>query len=149
MESTILASPNRVWNTGTIRQVQSRPHIYMHAYMYMLIFSYAYMHTYIHTCRPSICGIASRSMSFFWFALNPKTFGSASSTFEIQCKGNGRVGYPLPRTYLRTYVHKLTTMHLLMYAHNQLLSSILNIDVYVCMYVCMYYRVTRSTRRCG
>jgi len=29
-------------------------------------------------------------------------------------------------------------MHLLMYAHNQLLSSILNIDVYVCMYVCMY-----------
>ncbi len=25
-----------------------------------------------------------------------------------------------------------------MYAHNQLLSSILNIDVYVCMYICMY-----------
>jgi hypothetical protein len=29
-------------------------------------------------------------------------------------------------------------MHLFMYAHNQLLSSIFNIHVYVCMYVCIY-----------
>ena len=80
----------------------------------MLIFSYAYIHTYIHTyvhtCRPSICGIASRSMSFFWFAQNPKTFGFASSTFEIQCKGNGRVGYPLPLTY-STYIHSNPYVH--------------------------------------
>jgi hypothetical protein len=120
----------------------------------MFIFShgckhtYICIHTYIHTCRPSICGIASRSMSFFWFAQDPKTFGSASSTFEIQCKGNGRVGYPLPHTYiytflsLHTYVHILTFMHLFMYAHNQLLSSILNINVYVCMYICMYVCIT-------
>ena len=81
-------------------------HACMHTNIYMLIFSYAYIHTYIHTyvhtCRPSICGIASRSMSFFWFAQNPKTFGSPSSTFEIQCEVNGRVGYPLP--YIYTFI---------------------------------------------
>ncbi len=126
MESTILASPNRVWNTGTIRQVESRPHIHMHAYIHTYIYAYILIciHTYIHTCRPSICGIGSRSMSFFLFAQNPKIFGSASSTFEIQCKGNGRVGYPLPHTY-STYIHSNPYIHTCIHLH-------------LCTYLCMH-----------
>ena len=37
-------------------------------------------------------------------------------------------------------------MHLLMYAHNQLLSSILNIVVYVCMYVLQSYEEHETLR---
>jgi hypothetical protein len=132
------------WDNSTGWKSSRYMHACMHAYIHIYAYILIRIHTYVHTCRPSICGIASRSMSFFWFAQNPKTFRSASSTFEIQCKGNGRVGYPLPHTYictflsLHTYVHTLTFMHLFMYAHNQLLSSIFNIDVYVCMYVYIY-----------
>ena len=140
MESTILASPYRVWNTGTIRQVESRPHIYMHAYIHiyacilicMHTYKHTYKHTYIHTCRPSICGIASRSMSFFWFAQNPKTFrpaAPASSTFEIQCKGNGRVGYPLLHTY-STYIHSNPYIHTCIH---------LQLCTYSCMHIISCY----------
>jgi len=40
--------------------------------------------------RPILCGVGQRDMSFIWFAPNLKTFGSASQTYEIQCKGNGK-----------------------------------------------------------
>ena len=43
-------------------------------------------------------------------------------------------------------------MHLFMYAHNQLLSSILYIDVYVCMYVlqsCEEHETLRVTMKDG
>eukprot|EP01038_Epipyxis_sp_PR26KG_P013480 gene13480-18085_t len=38
---------------------------------------------------PIICGVTLHSMSMFWFAQNPKTYGSASTSFQVQCAGNG------------------------------------------------------------
>ncbi len=41
--------------------------------------------------RPTVCVEDQRSVSIFWFAPNPKTFGSASQQYHVQCKGDGKV----------------------------------------------------------
>lgn len=39
---------------------------------------------------PIICRITTTSLWIMWFAANPKTYGSASMNFEIQCNGDGK-----------------------------------------------------------
>ena len=41
--------------------------------------------------RPVPCFATSTSVTLFWFSDNPKTFGGASTLFEIQCSGEGKV----------------------------------------------------------
>lgn len=40
--------------------------------------------------RPEPCCATSHSVTIFWFADNPRTFGGASTLFEIRCCGEGR-----------------------------------------------------------
>jgi hypothetical protein len=40
---------------------------------------------------PLVCSMTITSLWIMWFTANPKTFGSASTTYEIQCSGNGKV----------------------------------------------------------
>ncbi len=41
--------------------------------------------------RPLICSMTITSLWIMWFTANPKTFGSASTVYEIQCCGDGKV----------------------------------------------------------
>ena len=83
-----------VWEVGVSLRKQSRRSLAFQKHSkgsYSFRFwkrQYWYFNVYI---RPLLCGVGQRDMSFIWFAPNLKTFGSASQSYEIQCKGNGKV----------------------------------------------------------
>jgi hypothetical protein len=58
--------------------------------------------------RPEPCSATTHSISIFWFADNPATFGGASTIFEMRGCGEGRSfdDFPIQRVTLEDAIIK-------------------------------------------
>ncbi len=53
--------------------------------------------------RPIVWSVSTTSLNVFWFAPNPAVFGSASTSYTVQCEGNGKVSTTV-RTQLKKHL---------------------------------------------